>query len=304
MGTQSPTRVVDRAIAELAGRQHGVVARSQLLERAVTPDQIKLRLRNGRLHQVHRGIYLVGHDVPTRHARDMAALLASGSGAVLSHRSAADLWQLLPYPADARACVTVPRGRTTRRPRIEAHRATVPRSDIRRRSGMWLTSPPRTIIDLASRLGPNLLERVVAEAQYRRLATESELSDLLRRHTGKRGIGVVRTILDRPGGARRTRSPAERQMLHLLRRTGVTGYETNARIHGYEVDLLWRELGVVVEIDGYDAHSGRIAFERDRLKVATLTANGLRVVPFTGRQIRDAPQSVIRTLFQAFDWGS
>ena len=85
-------------------------------------------------------------------------------------------------------------------------------------------------------------------------------------------------------------------MLRLLRGAGITGYEANARIHGYEVDLLWRDLGLAVEIDGYDAHSGRVAFERDRLKISTLTAHGVRVMPVTGRRIRDDPEGVVRRI--------
>ena len=88
-------------------------------------------------------------------------------------------------------------------------------------------------------------------------------------------------------------------MLRLLRRAGVDVYETNARIHGYEVDFLWRDAGIVVELDGWDGHSGRVAFERDRLKVATLTAHGLTVIPVTGRQLRDDPAGVIDRLRRA-----
>lgn len=89
--------------------------------------------------------------------------------------------------------------------------------------------------------------------------------------------------------------------MSLLRRSGVTGYETNARIHGYEVDLLWRELGLAVEVDGYDAHSGRVAFERDRLKVASLNAHGVRVMPVTGRQVRNDSAGVLRRLRRALE---
>lgn len=87
-------------------------------------------------------------------------------------------------------------------------------------------------------------------------------------------------------------------MVRLLRRAGIDGFETNARIHGYEVDLLWRDLGVAVEIDGYQAHSGRIAFERDHLKLATLKAHGLDVVPVTPRQVRTDPQGVLARLLR------
>jgi very-short-patch-repair endonuclease len=292
---------MDRTIATLASRQHGVVARRQLLDAGLTGRQVKLRLRSGRLHEVHRGVYLVGHTVSTAHGRDMAALLACGEGAVLSHRSAAAIWDLLPYPASAPAWVTVPPERSAARPGIRIHRAAVPRADLRRRERIPLTSPPRTILDLAAQLGLEDLERLVAEAEYRRLASVGELLDQLERNPSKRGSAGLRLVLGLPGGPSRTRSPAERRMLRLLRKAGLTGYELNRRIHGFEVDVLWPELNFAVEIDGYQAHSGRLAFERDRLKVATLKAHGLDVMPVTPRQLREDPGGVVARLLAALE---
>ncbi len=301
MRTESTTRCPDLLIAAMAGRQHGVVARRDLLRAGVTSRQITWRLRGGRLHQIHRGVYLVGHVVATEHGRDMAALLACGARAVLSHRSAAALWGLLPYPASAPACVTLPiAGRVVRRG-IDVHRAALSPRDVRRRKQLPLTSPPRTVLDLAAKLGPEELERVVAEAGYRRLASEWELGAQIQRNRGKRGNVTLRRILDLAGGPRRTRSPAEREMLTLLRRSGIDGYETNARIRGFEVDALWRERSFAVELDGYAAHSGRLAFERDRLKIAKLKARGLDVMPITPRQLRDDPEGVVARLCAALE---
>jgi very-short-patch-repair endonuclease len=299
MDPESFTRWADRFISQLAAGQHGVVARWQLLDAGVTAQQIKVRIRNGRLHEIHRGVYLVGHRVPPPLAVEQAALLACGEQAVLSHRSAAKLWDLLPYPASAPAWVTVPPERSADRRRIRIQRAVVAAADMRRRHGLRLTSPPRTILDLSYLLDEEELERVVAEASYRRVASEAELRAQIAGNEGRRGVARLRRILDLPGGPRRTRSPAERRMLRLLRQAGITGFETNARIHGYEVDLLWRDAGLAVEIDGWDAHSGRVAFERDRLKVATLGANGVSVIPITGRQIRTDPTGVISRLQRA-----
>lgn len=198
----------------------------------------------------------------------------------------------MPYPAAHPVTVTVPPGRCRRRPGLEIHREALARRDLRRRRGLLVTSPPRTILDLAAMLDTDELEHVVAEAQYRRHATERELREQLERNAGRRGVVALRAILDLPGGPMRTRSPAERRMLHLLRSGGFAGFETNARIHGYEVDVLWRELDFAIEVDGYDAHAGRLAFERDRLKIATLKARGLDVMPVTGRQLRDDPAGV------------
>jgi very-short-patch-repair endonuclease len=145
------------------------------------------------------------------------------------------------------------------------------------------------------------LERLIAEAHYRRLASEQELRGQLERNPGKRGNAALRAVLDLPGGPRRTRSLAEREMLRLLRRAGFRGYELNGRIHGFELDVLWRELDFAVEIDGYEAHSGRLAFERDRLKVAALKARGLEVMPVTVRQLRDDPGGVLARLLRALE---
>ena len=172
---------------------------------------------------------------------------------------------------------------------------------VRRRRGLSVTSPARTILDLATDLRADDLERLVAEAHYRHLAREPELHEQLRRHPGRRGARRLRRVLDLPGGPQRTRSPAEVDLLRLLRRHRVAGFECNARIHGYEVDVLWRDLGFAIEVDGYDAHSGRAAFERDRFKLAALNAAGLRVMPVTGRQIRRDGAGVVRRVLAALD---
>jgi very-short-patch-repair endonuclease len=293
------TRSIDQVIAAIAAKQHGVAARWQLLKAGVTARQIDLRLESGRLHEIHRAVYLVGHSVPPPLAIEQAALLACGARSVLSHRSAANLWCLLPYPAPAPAWVTVPPERSARRPRIKVQRAKLRLQDIRTRHGLRLTSPPRTILDLCLLLDEEKLESLVAEANFRRLASETELKAQLEGNEGKRGVAKLRRVLDLPGGPQRTRSRGERAMLRLLRRTGIGGFECNGWIHGYEVDFLWRDLGVVVELDGWDGHSGRIAFERDRLKMSKLVAHGLNVLPVTGRQLRDDPCGVLDRLGRA-----
>jgi len=308
MGSQSPTQLADRVISRLARRQHGVVAAWQLLREGVTARQITRRLEAGRLIELHRGVYLVGA-VPGAHSHEMAALLAFKLQAVLSHRSAASLWNLLPYPATAAVWVTVPPERSAGRPRIKAIRARLDPSDVRNRDGLRLTSPPRTILDMASLLvatgaprgseGHYELEALVAEANFRHLASERELRDQLARNPSKRGAPALRAILDTPGGPQRTRSRGERAMLRLLREHEIDGFETNARIGGYEVDFLFPDEGVVVELDGYDGHSGRVPFERDRLKWASLSSQGLLVLPITGRQIRNDPDGMLKRIARA-----
>lgn len=297
MHVERPTRsTADAAIARLAARQHGCVARWQLLDAGISREQIAVRLETGRFVHLHRGVYLAGV-APPQHARAMAALLAYRLAAVLSHPSAAALWALLPYPATAPAWVTIPPERDARRPRIRAVRARLESQDVRRRHGMRLTSPPRTILDLAGLIeDPYELERIVADAAYRRLASEAELRDQLERNPGKRGAARLRRVLDLPGGPKRTRSPAERALLRLLRRRGIAGFRTNARVHGYEVDFYWPRQQVVVEVDGWEAHSSRKAFEDDRLKAARLQAHGIAVMRVTGRQLDRDPDGAIARL--------
>jgi very-short-patch-repair endonuclease len=295
------SRSIDGILATLAAGQHGVVARWQLLEAGISARQIRLRLASGRLHQIHRGVYLVGHIVRPPLAAEQGALLACGEQAVLSHRSAADLWALLSYPASAPPWITIPPERRVVRPRIKIRRAVLAPRDVRKRHGLRLTSPPRTILDLSAFPDEGELEGLVAEAEFRGLASWAELRAQVEGNEGRRGVAKLRRVLDIPGGPKRTRSRGERAMLRLLRRAGISGFETNVRIHGYEVDLLWRDAGVAVELDGWDGHSGRVAFERDRLKIARLTANGLTVIPVTGRHLRDDAAGVIDRLRQGIE---
>jgi very-short-patch-repair endonuclease len=128
---------------------------------------------------------------------------------------------------------------------------------------------------------------------------EGEVRSQLERNPGKRGAARLRSVLDLPGGPQRTRSPGEVAMLKLLHNAGITGFKTNTKIHGYEVDFLWRDLGFAVEVDGYDGHSGRHAFERDRLMWARLQAKGIQVMPVTGRQIRQDAEGVAARIREA-----
>jgi very-short-patch-repair endonuclease len=298
MAAQSSSRFADRVISEIAGRQHGVVAHDQLIAAGVTRHQISLRVRRGSLVELHRGVYRVG-PVSSAHAHEMAALLACGPDAVLSHRSAAAYWNLYRYPSTAPVHVTVRPARSVVRHRIQVHRAPIAPRDVRLRDRMRVSSPPRTILELSADLDSMLLEFVVAEANIRRLANDAELRDQVERNAGKRGVRRLGRVLDLPGGPRRTRSPGERRLLRALRGRSIDGYEVNARIHGYEVDFLWRDLGFVLELDGWDGHNGRVAYERDRLKIAILEANGLTVMPVSGRRVRDDLDGVLDHLTRA-----
>jgi predicted transcriptional regulator of viral defense system len=201
-------RNTDRAIAEIAARQRGVVSRAQLLAAGIHGDAIKRRLRSGRLHPMHRGVYLVGHPTPMERAREIAAVLACGPGAVVSHRSAGYLWQLLPYPAKPGPVdVTVPGREPARRAGIRIHSVeALARCDIRTIRRIPITIPARTLLDLATVLPPYLLERAVAEAQVRRFVTRADVLDQLERNHGRRGTRALRVVSELDGGPTLTRS--------------------------------------------------------------------------------------------------
>lgn len=139
----------------------------------------------------------------------------------------------------------------------------------------------------------------MAEASFRGWASEDELRRQVEKNAGRTGLPRLRRILDIEGGPQRTRSKNERALLRLLREGGITGFQTNERIHGYEVGFLWRDLDFCVEVDGWDAHKDRVKFERDRRKWAELKARGVTVMPLGDRLIRDEPSKAIELLLAA-----
>jgi very-short-patch-repair endonuclease len=240
------------------------------------------------LRIVHRGVYLVGHDAAPEFARELAAVLACGEGAVLSHRSAANAWGLMAVRAGAGDVeVTVVSRKIDSRPGIRVHRtAALDPRDRRRRGPLPLSAPARTIVDLASSLDQRDLEPVVAQARRRGLASEADIRAAMGRAGRRHGRAVLASLLDGATVAY-TRSAAERRMLSLIRQAGLPEPEANVRVGGFEVDFLWRSRRLVVEVDGYRFHSDRAAFENDRRRDATLVALGYRVVRVTWRQLCD-----------------
>ncbi|MDX6582933.1 MAG: hypothetical protein QOI10_2117 [Solirubrobacterales bacterium] len=286
-------------LAEIrARRQHGVVTREQLRGLGMTARQVDGALARGELRPLHRGVYLVGPVTPP-HAREIAAVLACGDGALLSHQSAAYLYGLLPYPAQPGPVdITVTGRHTGRHPGVRLHRTTtLHRYERRERSKIPVTAPPRTVVDLAGCCTPLELEDAVAEAFALRLTNRAQLLRAIADRPGRRGIAGLRSLLD--GGPKRTRSVPERRLLSKLRATELPEPETNFRIAGWEVDLYWPAHRLVVEVDGYAAHSSPRAFERDRRKDAELAALGLTVRRFSARQVRDRPGAVVAWISQA-----
>ena len=270
-------------MSELAERQWGVVARRQLAALGVSRHTADHWLRAGRLHRVHHGVYALGHTALRAEGRRLAAVLACGPGAVLSHRSAAAHWGLL-RTDQTRIDVTAPRGRHGA-PGIRLHRTrSLDAEDIAHHEGIPITTVHRTLLDVAAMARGGELERAVAQAERLRLYDHREIQAVLERANGHGGVGVLRHATSRE--PKWTRNEWEAAFLKLLREAGMPEPQTNeafhAPDHGHcEPDYHWPEHRVIVELDGFETHGTRAAFRADRAKDAALTAAGYRVLRFT-----------------------
>jgi very-short-patch-repair endonuclease len=263
----------DVRLAKTAARQHGVVSSRQLAEAGIDKQAVTRRTRAGKLHRVHRGVYAVGHRALSREGRWMAAVLACGAEAVLSHLSAAALWDLL-TPGTGSVQVTVAGlGGRPRRPGIRLHRSrTLMPEHTTRHRGIPVTTPGRTIADL---------RRSIAAPQLRRAIRQASVL----------GLDVGTDVEAEP-----TRSELEHRFLRLCRRHRLPPPAVNAEVGGFTVDFLWQDRLLIVETDGYRYHRGRVAFEEDRVRDVELRLFGYEVVRFTYRQVTEDPAGVAATL--------
>jgi very-short-patch-repair endonuclease len=287
----------DVRILQIAARQHGVVTRQQLRRSGLSLDAIDHRIRKGTLRRVHRGVYRTGPTTP-KYQAEAAALLACGEAAVLTHQSAAGVLGIVPGSRSERPVdVSGPRTLRGRRSGIRLHRVgRLPADEVEQRHGLNVSSGPRTILDLASCLGAYELERALARAERQELVTLDQVRTLADRYRGRPGRGRLQALLDDIDEPALTRSPPERLLLTMLRKAGVPRPRANARIHGREVDLLFPDHGLAVEIDGYTFHRQRPAFEADRSRDAALAARGITVLRFTPRQLANEPDKVLARL--------
>ena len=286
----------------LAIRQHGVITLAQLVELGLSASAVRSRVAAGRLHRVHTGVFAVGHAPLTRDGHQMAAVLACGAGAALSHRSAAAKLGL--RPTDRSAIDVTSPGRTGRARRgIDSHSgATLAPDDVEEVDGIRCTNVPRTLLDLAEVVGQRQLERACAQAEVLQRFDLHALEDVLARANGRHGAATLRAVLAGHAiAATITRSELEERFLALCRTGGLPQPEVNAWVAldgggGCEADFLWRAQRLVVETDGRGFHLTRHAFERDRLRDQRLVLAGWRVVRFTWRQVAGDPSTVHATI--------
>jgi very-short-patch-repair endonuclease len=291
--------IPDQRLRALAATQWERVSRRQLVAIGFTPAMIRSRLRVGGLHRVYPGVYAVGHTHRTRYGDEVAALLAAGPAAVLSHRSAAVIWQFVEWSARDLE-VTVPEvARTDSRPGLIVHRSrTLTRADIRRYRGLPITSPARTMVDYAETTPRRELERALDEGLARRLVSPTSVRAAIARAPGRRSTALLEELLDpdRPTGV--TVGQAEERLLGIIRAVNLADPDRNVKLGPFTVDFLWRDANVAIEVDSYTWHSGPAVFKRDRRKDAYLGDHGIRLLrvtwemmdeplPLVGRIIRE-----------------
>lgn len=289
-------RVSTSEVLGLAEGQHGLVTRRQLLALGMSREAIKYRIGRRRLHPVAQGVYAVGRPDLTQHGRWMAAVLACGPQAVLSHGSAAALWGIRREEEGGRVEVSMPPDLVRCQAGVIAHRAAVPRRQVTTRDGIPVTAVIWTIVDLAAHLGREELEVTINEAD----ALGRTNPEQLRRAcdgplAGRPGVGILRALLDRQT-FRLTASGLERLFLPLVRQAGLPVPETGVRVCGYRVDFWWPDLGLVVETDSLRYHRTPAKQRKDRERDQAHLAAGLVPLRFTHAQVAFEPDRVRRTL--------
>lgn len=293
-----PEIAIDRRIAGLAHGQHGVVSLRQLEEAGLSARAVRHRARYGRLHRMHRGVYAVGHARLTAEGRWMAAVLACGPGAVLSHRAAGAHHGLRPS-ASPIIDVTVPgSGGRSRRPPIVVHRSLrFPADDVTVERGIPVTTPARTLLDLGELVDARSLLRALERAETLGVFDLRRIEALIAANPRRRGArALARSLGEYDPAIELTRTELERLFLELCAAYGLPRPQVNVPIGPYEVDFLWPDRRLIVEVDGYATHGTRAAFERDRARDAWLIASGYLILRFTYLQVTRERGSVAATV--------
>jgi hypothetical protein len=275
-----------RVLARIAAGQHGVVSRQQLVALGYDAEFAHRSLQSGRLHRIHQAVFAVGHAAIPARGRWMAAVLACGETSLLSHISAALLWELIDRSSSL-IHVLVPGRGSRSRPGIVIHRTRrIPDEHRTERDGIPVTTPARTLLDLAGLLPPERLRFAVEAADRRRLLDIHALVALCGEFRGRRGVAALRRLaLEQRGAVHRTKSPPEARFLRLCLRHGLPEPLVNTRLHGYEVDFHWPEARLVVEIDSYTYHRSWAQRRRDLRRDADLKARGVEVLRLTPEMV-------------------
>jgi len=297
IGPEDRPPAIWRAVAELAATQHGVVSLTKLRRLGISSNAAKKRTRSGHLHRLHRGVYAVGHRAITKRGRYLAAVLAAGLGAALSHRAAADLWGL--RPSRGQIEVTVPRGRKGP-PGVTVHRSyMLEERDFTIVDGIRVTTVARTLLDLAGVVSEQHLARAVDRAERLEWFDLAAIEDLLLRARGKRGAAMLRRVVAeyRPLNVH---EGLEELFAALVKSGRRAQPQFNAFVDGerktHQVDAYWPEHRLVVELDSYAFHRSRADLKRDADKQADLELAGHRVTRLTWDDVVTNADRTLRRL--------
>ncbi len=289
----------DVLVARVACAQDGVVSLRQLRACGMSSDAVTTRVRSGRLHRLYRGVYAVGHQAVPPRGRLRAAALACGPDAVLSHFSAAEFWGLVDAgDRQPQLSVTDNSGRTIRGVRVHRRRS-LATCDVWTRAGMRVTSPARTLLDIAADLSERELRRTVRRAQVEGRVSVRQLLDVRSRARHQRGVAALRAVI--ADGPAPTRSQLEDVVLDLAGRVTRQRPEINAtlRLAGerpIRPGLMWRDRRLVIEADGAAWHDDKLSREDDAERQAILEAHGYRVLRVTWTQAVRHPQQTLARL--------
>jgi very-short-patch-repair endonuclease len=289
----------DRGLSRLATRQHGVVSLAQLRDLGLSASTVRSRVTAGRLHRVHLAVYAVGYRRLTPRGRWLAAVLACGPGAVLSHLAALAFWELRPRPGGPIDVTVVARGRGGPAGiRVHCVRALDPRDHLTR-DGIPVTTVPRALLDYARTASPEQLRTAVEAADRLDRLDIAEILALIARSPGRATRALSDAIAALTGAAPWTRSELEREFLALVRAAGLPEPQANVLVAGHLVDFFWPSAGLVVEVDGYAFHRGRTSFETDRRRDTDMALADLRAIRLTQRRVqreRGRVQAELRVL--------
>lgn len=294
----------EREIVNLAGRQQGLLTHAQLVAIGVGRRTIDRWLASGRLRAVHRDVYSFGPGRLPRHGKWLAAVLALGRGALLSHESAAALWGLAGDRPEVH--VTAPRGRQVRpgRKGIKVHRCKFQRDEVTARADIPVTTVARTLFDLAERSEAQRLRSAWDEASRLRVLRVPEVARIYERHPGRRRARkrVRPFLLAEQRHVEDSASPLEDRFAAFVATHRLPPPQTNVLVDGDEVDVLWPAARLIVELDSWEFHSHRAAFEKDRDRDIDHLLDGYRTIRVTHRRLSEEPDRLaaqIRALLAA-----
>lgn len=298
-------REFDRDIARISSDQHGVISTRQLVQLGLDSSAIAWRIRRGRLYRIHRGVYAVGHTGISRHSECLAAVLALGAHSLISAQTACELWNLpvrSQYKGNQIHVVTPSKHVGICNAKILRSKTLV-RSEYAKRFNIPLTSVARTLVDLSDEFTAHQIANVMYEADFRKRMSVGAVRNAIERNRNRRRISIVIRALDlHRSGSAGTRSLLEDQMLAYIESLDIPSPRVNERFLfsgiWYELDFFWPEQKLCIEVDGHGHQRARTKRE-DARRDSVLKSAGIRVIRFSGNEIKYEPNRVIHSVFLA-----